>query len=139
VWESRAAARAHFARRSLFRRWLPAALDLYVEYGLRERADGCVELKCPGAVEAAIFGAAETIDVEGLARSAAGVPATVLWARHGDFPRPVFERVFAAMPGARLVDAEAGHLIPMERPELVAQEFVVADPPPADRRSPCAP
>lgn len=139
VWRSRAEARAHFARRSLFQGWLPAALDLYVEHGLRERADGQVELKCPGAVEAAIFGASGTIEVEELARRAAPVSADVLWARHGDFPRAVYERVFAAMPHARLVDAEAGHLIPMERPELVVREVVAAAPSLADRSLPCAP
>jgi pimeloyl-ACP methyl ester carboxylesterase len=139
VWRSRGEARAHFARRSLFQGWLPAALDLYVEHGLRERADGQVELKCPGAVEAAIFGASGTIEVEELARRAAPVPADVLWARHGDFPRAVYERVFAAMPHARLVDAEAGHLIPMERPELVVREVVAAAPSLADRSLLCAP
>ncbi|MEB2345359.1 MAG: alpha/beta hydrolase [Deltaproteobacteria bacterium] len=140
VWASRAEARAHFAGRSLFRRWQPAALDAYVEHGLRERADGQVELACPGAVEATIFAAAALgLDVVDLARRAAPVPATVLWARHGDFPRAVFERVFAAMPGARLVDAEAGHLIPMERPELVVREVAAAASARAERSSPCAP
>jgi pimeloyl-ACP methyl ester carboxylesterase len=139
VWESRAEARAHFARRSLFRRWLPAALDAYVECGLHERADGRVELACPGAVEAAIFAAAHGFDVADLARRAAAVPTTVLWARHGDFPRALFERVFGALPHARLVDVEAGHLVAMERPELVVREVVAAVPARADRSTPCAP
>lgn len=139
VWESRAEARAHFASRSLFRRWLPDALDAYVQYGLRERADGQVELACPGGVEATIFAAAPGLDVAELARRAASVPATVFWARHGDFPRALFEHVFAAMPHARLVDAEAGHLIPMERPELVVREIAAAAPARADRSPPCPP
>jgi pimeloyl-ACP methyl ester carboxylesterase len=139
VWESRAEARAHFARRSLFRHWQPAALDLYVEHGLRQRADGRVELKCPGAVEAAIFGSSSGLDVDALARRAAAVPATVLRAHHGDFPRAVFERVFALMPEARVLDADAGHLIPMERPELVAAAVAATTPPLADRSVPCAP
>lgn len=139
VWESRAAARAHFAARSLFRAWRPEALDLYVEHGLRERSDGSVELACPGAVEAAVFAASDAIDVEALARRAAAVPATVLWARRGDFPRATFERVFAAMPRARLVDVDAGHLIPMERPERVAHEVASAVSTPLERSLPCAP
>lgn len=139
VWASRAEARAHFARRSLFRRWLPAALDAYVEHGLRERPDGQVELACPGAVEAAVFAAAHGFDVRELAQRAASVPATVLWARYGDFPRPLFERLFAALPHARLVDAEAGHLVPMERPELVVREVAAAAPAREDRSPPCAP
>jgi pimeloyl-ACP methyl ester carboxylesterase len=119
-WPSRAQARAHFAARSLFANWLPEALDLYVEHGLRERADGSVELKCPGEIEAAIFGASRGLDMVDLVRRAR-VPATVLWAVDGDFPRAVYERVFAEMERARIVDVACGHLIPMERPELVVQ------------------
>lgn len=118
VWPSFAAARDHFTKRSLFAAWLPEALDLYIEHGLRQRADGQVELRCPGEAEAAIFSASGGLDIEDLARRAA-VPATVLWAARGDFPRSVFERVFAAMPGARIVEVDCGHLIPMERPDLV--------------------
>lgn len=139
VWESRAAARAHFAARSLFRDWRPEALDLYVEYGLRERGDGQVELACPGAVEAAIFGQSGGLDVAALARRAADVPARVLWARHGDFPRAVYERVFAAMAHARIIDADAGHLIPMEQPELVVREVAAAGSSLAERSPPCTP
>lgn len=117
-WPSLAEAREHFAKRSLFAAWLPEALDLYVEHGLRQRADGQVELRCPAEAEAAIFASSGGLDVEDIARRAA-LPATVLWATRGDFPRTVYERVFAAMPGARIVDADCGHLIPMERPELV--------------------
>ncbi len=125
LWPSREEARAHFSARSLFQPWLPAALELYLEYGLRERADGQLELKCPGDVEAAIFGASGALDVAALVRRVT-VPTTVLWATRGDFPRVVYERVFAAMPSARIVDAEAGHLIPMEAPELVVREVLGA-------------
>jgi pimeloyl-ACP methyl ester carboxylesterase len=120
TWPSRAAARAHFAERSLFEHWLPAALDLYVEYGLHDTAAGEVELACPGAVEAAVFGNGATVDVEALAR-AARVPAIVLWAERGDFSLDVYRRVFGAMERAEIRPVDAGHLIPMERPELVVE------------------
>ncbi len=118
VWPSFAAARAHFAARPLFANWLPAALDLYVEHGLRQRSDGQVELRCPGALEAAVFSGSGSLDMEDLARRAL-VRATVLWARHGDFPPALYQRVFAAMRGARIVEVDCGHLVPMEQPELV--------------------
>jgi pimeloyl-ACP methyl ester carboxylesterase len=117
-WPSRAAARAHFAERSLFADWDPRALDLYVAEALRERADGGVELKCPGEVEAAIFSASGEIDVVALARRVTA-PTLFLWAARGDFPRPLYERLAAEMSAARVVDLDAGHLAPMERPELV--------------------
>lgn len=129
VWPSRAAAREHFAARSLFRDWRAEALDLYVEHGLAERADGQLELRCPGAVEAAIFAASGAdLDPVDLARRAAALPATVLWARRGDFSRPLYERVFAQMPRARIVEVDAGHLVPMERPELVVGAVLAPSP-----------
>jgi pimeloyl-ACP methyl ester carboxylesterase len=123
VWASRAEARAHFARRSLFRRWLPAALDLYVEHGLRERADGSVELKCPGAVEAAIFAGGGEVDVAELARGVVA-PALWLWAALGSFSRERYRALAARMTSARVETLQAGHLAPMERPELVAEAIL---------------
>jgi len=120
VWPSRAEAREHFAARSLFADWRPAALDLYVDHGLREIAGGQLELKCPGAVEAAIFGQGGGIDVEALA-SRVRAPAIWLWAARGNFPRELYERIAGLMPAARNVDCDCGHLIPMERPELVVE------------------
>jgi pimeloyl-ACP methyl ester carboxylesterase len=43
----------------------------------------------------------------------------MLWAQHGDFPRAVFADYAARMSNARIQDVDAGHLVPMERPELV--------------------
>jgi len=125
TWPSRAAARAHFAERSLFAHWLPAALDLYVEHGLRTLASGEVELKCPGEVEAAVFANGASIDVLEIARRAR-VPATVLWARRGDFPFAVYEHVFGEMERAEVRAVDSGHLIPMERPELVVEAVLAA-------------
>lgn len=119
-WPSRAAARAHFAERSLFERWLPAALDLYVEHGLQGATDGTVELACPGAVEAAVFANGPAIDAVELARRAR-VPTTVLWAALGNFPLPLYRLVFGAMECAEIVAVDAGHLVPMERPNLVVE------------------
>jgi pimeloyl-ACP methyl ester carboxylesterase len=118
-WPSRAEARAWFAERSLFAAWRPEALDLYVLDGLRERADGAVELKCPGAVEAAVFSQGDAVDLAGWARGLAP-PTLWLWAEQGSFPLPYYERLAASMRAARVERVPAGHLIPMERPDLAA-------------------
>jgi pimeloyl-ACP methyl ester carboxylesterase len=119
-WPSRAEARAWFAERSLFAAWRPEALDLYVADGLRERPGGGVELKCPGAVEAAVFAQGDAIDLGAWARGLAP-PALWLWAERGNFPRALYERLARSMRAARVETAPAGHLIPMERPDLVAE------------------
>lgn len=45
----------------------------------------------------------------------------LLWASRGDFPRAMYEQLASAMPGARVHDIDAGHLVPMERPDLVLE------------------
>ncbi len=125
VWPDRVAAREHFSTRGLFANWLPAALDLYVEHGLRDRSDGQVELKCPAEIEATVFGASRGLDIFDLARRAT-TPALFLWAERGDFPRFVYESLVGEMADARIVDVDAGHLVPMESPELVVDEVVRA-------------
>ena len=125
LWPNAADARAHFASRSLFANWLPAALDLYIEHGLRERPDGQLELRCPGEVEATVFSSSGSVDVFELARRVT-TPTTLLWAARGDFPRAVYERAAALMASARIVDVDAGHLIPMERPDLVVAAVLEA-------------
>lgn len=122
-WPSRAEARAFFAERELFAAWHPTALDLYVLDGLRARADGSVELKCPGAVEAAVFAAGEDVDVEALARGVT-VPALWLYATRGSFSRPRHEALAASMRDASVEDLDAGHLAPMEQPALVAEAIL---------------
>ncbi len=120
VFGSRAEARAWWQGRDFFAAWDPRALDLYVDEGLRERADGKLELKCSPEVEAAIFGASGAFDVFELA-PAVTAPTLFLWAARGSFPRPVHEALAERMPRARLEAVDAGHLIPMERPDLVAE------------------
>lgn len=118
TWASRAEARGHFAGRGVFARWRDEALDLYVNEGLRDTRDGSVELKCPGAVEAAVFENGQGLDA---LASAAEVrcPAIWVWARGGDFPRALYETAVAKMKSARIVDVEGGHMVPMEAPERV--------------------
>jgi pimeloyl-ACP methyl ester carboxylesterase len=125
VFASREDARGRWARRSLFAACDPRALDLYAVHGLRERPDGRVELKCPGAVEAAIFESA-SIDVAAWARGVRA-PTLFLWAKRGNFSRATYEKLAASMPAGAVADVDAGHLVPLERPDLVVdavEEFM---------------
>jgi len=118
VWPDRGAARARWSDKEMFAGWDPRLFDLYLAEGMFDRDDGQVELKCPGEVEAAIF---EQGVHSGIAESASRVqvPTLILWAARGDFPRRHFENLAARMPDARVRDADAGHFVPMERPDLV--------------------
>lgn len=119
-WPSRAEAREWFAERELFARWDDRALDLYVLDGLADRPDGTVELKCSGDVEAEVFARGGEVDVAAWAR-AVTAPTLFLWAAQGNFSRARYEEIVASMPRARVEDVDAGHLVPMERPDLVVQ------------------
>jgi pimeloyl-ACP methyl ester carboxylesterase len=122
-WPSRAEARAFLAERELFERFDPRALALYVLDGLRERGDGSVELKCPGAVESAIFAGGGFVDVGEIARGVRP-PTLWLWAAGGNFSRQRSEELAGSMADARVETIDAGHLAPMERPDAVA-EFIL--------------
>ena len=118
-WPTRIEAREWWQERPLFEEWLPEAIDLYALDGLRDRPDGSVELKCSPVVESAVFQTGWTVDVTALAYGMT-TPTLWLWARHGNFAREGYERLAASMASARVETLDAGHLVAMERPELVS-------------------
>lgn len=134
LWPDRAEARASWIEKPLFADWDPRALDLYLAYGMADRPDGQVELKCSGRTEAAIFSQGFTFDVWKLAE-AVEIPVLLLWASRGDFPRAVYEQFAARMADARVEDVDAGHLVPMERPDRVVDAVWRFAPAQGDQRS----
>jgi pimeloyl-ACP methyl ester carboxylesterase len=120
-WASRAEARALWGQRPVFASWRPEVLDLYALDGLRERADGSVTLKCPSAVEAAIFDQGRDLDVLAIAT---GHPTRTLWLRAGlgNFPADWCRSLAREMQACEYRELEVGHLVVMERPDLVAAE-----------------
>ncbi len=127
VWPSRAAARERWEGKELFSGWAREPFELYLAEALADRDDGQVELKCTGAVEAAIFECSGGFDAWGVAVEVRE-PVLIQRAVRGHFPREFLDELVASMHDARIVEADAGHLIPMERPDLVIDavlEFAV--------------
>ena len=122
-WESRAEARDFFGEKELFEAWEPRAIDLYVDEALRDCPDGGVELKCSPEVESSIFGGPSSLDIHGEA-ARLETPTLLLWARAGNFEREVFDALAARMLEGRVEDVDAGHLIPMEKPEWVVAQVL---------------
>lgn len=120
IWPSRAAAAAAWRDKPTFAGWQPRAFELYLEHGLRDRDDGEVELSCPGAVEAAIFANTGCVDVLAAAE-AVRVPTWVVRAGRGYFPVAMFEALCQRLPVSQFLELDAGHLVPMEAPELTAE------------------
>ncbi len=121
VFESADAALAHYRARSLFERWPDEALRLYVEHGTFRREDGSLQLKCPGEVEAEVFANSASLDVWSVLPRI-DVPVLVIRGEYTeDMLGNVAETVAARLPSGRLETVSgAGHLVPMERPEAVA-------------------
>jgi pimeloyl-ACP methyl ester carboxylesterase len=119
-WPDRGEARAWWAERPLFENWQEDAIDLYALDGLRERSDGNVELKCRGSVEAAVFRSGGSIDVASILR---GLPTPALWlvADRGNFPFEIASQLASTMGAGQIERVDAGHLVPMERPDLVIE------------------
>ena len=123
IWPDREEARAHLGSKPLFATWTERARDLYFMEAIREREDGQVELKCPGLVEALVFQASTSLDLFDIV-SKVGAPSLFLWAKNGNSPRVAYEELCMKMGEARIVDADAGHLIPMEDPDWVADQVL---------------
>lgn len=120
VWPSRDAARQKWVGKEMFAAWDVRALELYLQEGMTDRADGQVELKCPGVIEATVFESSRGLDVYSLAERVS-VPTRILWASSGQFPRIAHEQLASRMLDADVHDLDAGHLAVMEQPELVSE------------------
>lgn len=120
-WPSLDEARASWGQRSVFKTWRPEILDLYALDGLRVHADGRATLKCPSAVEAAIFDQGRALDVMEITR---GHPTQTLWIRasRGNFPADWCRTLAGSMQACTYRDLDVGHLVVMEQPDLVAGE-----------------
>lgn len=116
---------ARWSARGPFATFDPAALAAYVEYGVRDRADGGVELKCSRPAEVATFLQDTTSGIwNELDRYA---PPTVIYAGERSTSRaaPLVERIAARMKDATVERLPNGsHFLPFERPREMAERAI---------------
>jgi pimeloyl-ACP methyl ester carboxylesterase len=120
IWPSRDTARKAWQNKPMFSTWQPRAFDLYLQQGFRDREDGSVELKCNPEVEATIFETAGSLDSYEFAPRVAA-PVLLIRAGQGMFPPIIFEHLAALFPDCTYQVVDAGHLLPMEAPDLVME------------------
>ena len=120
TWPSRQACYEQYRGKPLFATWPDASLRAYVEAGTRPRANGQVELVYPPEWEAHIFATTPT-DVWRTVPQLK-TPTLVIRGQHSDtFRRESQARMARLLPQARFhVIPDAGHLVPMERPQETA-------------------
>ena len=122
-WSSRDEARELLSGKALFAEWTPRAFEIYLQEALREAPGGGVELKCAPEVEATIFSNSFSLDLDKVFPAVAA-ETRLLWAARGNFPLEIFEDVCSRLPHGELVELDAGHLIPMEKPEWVVDHVL---------------
>jgi pimeloyl-ACP methyl ester carboxylesterase len=129
TWPDRQACFQHYRAKDFFSRWSDESLWAYVKAGTRPTANGRIELTYPPEWEAHIF-ATSPVDVW-QAVPELEVPTLVIRGQETNTFRAASHRRFARLvPHACFtVVPEAGHLVPMERPEETAvaiRRFLVA-------------
>lgn len=125
IWDSPDQAFETFASKPPLDVLTPDALHAYVEHGLRERADGRWELKCPGEIEARMYEMGSAHDAYRRLESIF-CPTLVICGEHtdaipADFGRMLVER----LPDGRFQLAEGlGHFGPMEDPDAITASIL---------------
>jgi len=119
-WEDTGEARQYLRSKPLFQNWTDEMLDLYVRYGMTDSDAGGLELACHPRREAALF-------MGGMSNNPWPVmphvscPVLVLEGEHTENKGIIdFQKAAAMFANStyQLVE-DTGHLIPMEKPELI--------------------
>ena len=114
---SRAAAHEALAGTDPFRGFQDRVLADYIEYGLKDREEGDVELKCCPSTEASIYELGTTDVLESLASLTAKVK--IISAAESRFA-PAYDLLRERVPSFEFEQVEASHLAPMEIPDMLA-------------------
>lgn len=116
---------AQYRSRPTFAKWRDDLLRLYVEHGTFRREDGSLELKCSGEIEGAMFSHSGSLPIWDVLPKIE-TPVLVM---HGETTEGFLSMV-AAQVSSRVQDGrletivDAGHLAPMEVPEVVAERVL---------------
>jgi len=126
-WKDASEARAYLKSKRLFASWDDEMLDLYVRYGMIDSSAGGLELACHPQREAALFMGSKAYDPWPVLPQIR-CPVLVLEGEHtenkGFIDQEKAARAFTNGKYYKVKDA--GHLIPMEKPEetsLIIREF----------------
>ncbi|KIY70257.1 alpha/beta-hydrolase [Cylindrobasidium torrendii FP15055 ss-10] len=134
VWKSRKEAGEQMRRNPFFQRWHPDVLDAYLTHGLYDTADGQVTLKTPKLSEATAFSDTWTGGEETWVRLYRGelderIETRWLVPGRGEVelggPGQTHPRVWlrGEKNNSNVIMEGAGHLIPHEKPDDVADEL----------------
>jgi lipase len=121
-WEDTDSARKYLRGRGMFKEWKDAFLDLYIQYGMKEVSSGGLNLTCSPEKEAALFMGGMRYDPWPMLPKIK-CPTLILEGDRSENRQFIDLKAGAsALPqGSYRLIADAGHLIPMEKPEEVIE------------------
>jgi pimeloyl-ACP methyl ester carboxylesterase len=136
-WPSIDAAFESYASKPPMNVMQPEALRAYVEYGLRDRGDGVLELKCRPEVEARIYAMGARNGLYARLATIAAPVRVVCGGTSTDISPALGARIVERLPAGSLeVMVDRGHFGPQEDPdETVASILRFADATAADARA----
>lgn len=122
TWEDAAEARAYLRGRGMFKHWQDEFLDLYIQHGMVEESSGTLELACSPEREASLFMGGMGYDPWPMLPKIA-CPVLILEGEHSENRQFIDLKAGARQipRGSHRVVADAGHLIPMEKPAELIQ------------------
>lgn len=119
VWESKEEARAHLGSKSVFKKFDPEVFDLFIEYGIKEIADGKVGLSFPREWEAMIYASPENV------WKFIGKTKQEIFVIKAEHSNVISEESWSKIQQTQKLNTyvempDVGHLIPFEQPEKLA-------------------
>jgi len=120
IWESRTSMFHSYRTRTPFKGWREDVLWAYIDEGTVPRADGHIELKCPGTIEAQIYDMASHLDGFAVLPHV-DIPVLVIRGESTDaFAEAFAARAVSLLPQGQLKTiTKTTHFVPMERPDAV--------------------
>jgi pimeloyl-ACP methyl ester carboxylesterase len=125
IFDSVEAMIINFERKPPYDTWQKQILHDYCEFGTRPTSDGKRELKCSPEIEATFYETAR--DFDGLGRILhCTAPLLVFFGGRGDsLGASLSGKVAEGLKNGRLIDvADAGHFLPMEKPDYLADQAI---------------
>jgi pimeloyl-ACP methyl ester carboxylesterase len=115
----------NYRHRTTFTRWTDESLRIYAEQGTYDAEDGGIRLKCPPEVEGEVFSHSGSLNIWDVLPNIEA-PVLVMAGQHTEgFLDMVAQGVSQRVQNGRYIQLpDAGHLAPMERPDLVAGEII---------------
>lgn len=102
--------------------WRRDMLRDYCQYGTRPASDGGVELKCPPEIEADFYSRAREFPGLSIILESNAPSLLILGEKSDSTAIRIADRIAAQLANGTLVKVpDAGHFLPMERPEMIAR------------------